>query len=229
MTTMPIYKLILIFYSYSQENIPKLFLNIIQFSAGTLQNGGESGMGLWSTYIYYCCGLVGSLMLFFTVSKSIMDLHKGKISVYSAGEGQGCTFTMDIPFKSSSVQLEAKSDALEPRLSIKAGQHAIDRSHSDKILRKELKGPDDVSSASLSGRLELGISDKSGQFCRPRPLSEKHLWGESKGSCPPKARTLFEFDKELDSFVVKEKEDEQDDEKSDESSSDGISLKSSDR
>ena len=31
------------------------------------------------------------------VSKAIVDLHKGRISVASEGEGRGCTFTLDIP------------------------------------------------------------------------------------------------------------------------------------
>ena len=31
-----------------QENIGKLFKEIVQFNPGELQNGGGSGLGLWS-------------------------------------------------------------------------------------------------------------------------------------------------------------------------------------
>ena len=38
----------------SKENQGKLFKQIIQFSPGKLQNGGGSGLGLWSKWIYVC-------------------------------------------------------------------------------------------------------------------------------------------------------------------------------
>lgn len=50
---------------------PKLFLF---FATG----GGGSGLGLF-------------------ISKKIVDAHEGDISVFSSGQGHGCTFTIDIP------------------------------------------------------------------------------------------------------------------------------------
>ena len=37
------------------------------------------------------------LSLSFLVSKNIIDLHEGSISVYSAGMGHGCTFSIELP------------------------------------------------------------------------------------------------------------------------------------
>eukprot|EP00607_Mallomonas_marina_P007586 CAMPEP_0182418402 /NCGR_PEP_ID=MMETSP1167-20130531/2846_1 /TAXON_ID=2988 /ORGANISM="Mallomonas Sp, Strain CCMP3275" /LENGTH=613 /DNA_ID=CAMNT_0024592597 /DNA_START=164 /DNA_END=2005 /DNA_ORIENTATION=- len=65
----------------SKENQIKLFDNIIQFHAGKLQMGGGSGLGLW-------------------LSKSIVNLHDGKIYVNSDGEGKGCTFSVELPLVS---------------------------------------------------------------------------------------------------------------------------------
>lgn len=62
----------------SQENQKKLFKEIVQFNPGKLQKGGGSGLGLY-------------------ISNGIMALHTGKLSVYSQGEGYGCTFTMSLP------------------------------------------------------------------------------------------------------------------------------------
>ena len=38
--------------NYGQENLPRLFHEIIQFDAARLQNGGGSGLGLWSKIIF---------------------------------------------------------------------------------------------------------------------------------------------------------------------------------
>lgn len=62
----------------SKENLPKIFKDIVQFDAAKLQNGGGSGFGLW-------------------ISKSIIDLHEGQVSVDSKGIGHGCTFTFEVP------------------------------------------------------------------------------------------------------------------------------------
>ena len=51
----------------------------MQISPNKLQSGGGSGLGLW-------------------VAKSIVEMHGGKISVYSEGEpGKGTSFHVDIP------------------------------------------------------------------------------------------------------------------------------------
>jgi signal transduction histidine kinase/ActR/RegA family two-component response regulator len=66
----------------SPENQKKLFKDVVQFNPEKLQAGGGSGFGLF-------------------ISKGIVDLHSGTISVYSAGEGQGCSFTIEIPMQRS--------------------------------------------------------------------------------------------------------------------------------
>ena len=61
----------------SKENQGRLFKEIIQFSPEKLQSGGGSGLGLW-------------------ITSGIMNLHNGKVSVASAGEGAGTCFTLEI-------------------------------------------------------------------------------------------------------------------------------------
>jgi len=62
----------------SPENQQKLFKEIVQFQPEKLQAGGGSGLGLW-------------------ITKGIVDMHGGRISVHSEGEGRGCTFTVRLP------------------------------------------------------------------------------------------------------------------------------------
>lgn len=62
----------------SIENQKKLFGQYVQFNASKLQQGKGSGLGLW-------------------ISKSIVEMHGGKIWAYSEGEGKGTTFGLDLP------------------------------------------------------------------------------------------------------------------------------------
>ena len=62
----------------SEENQRRLFKEVVQFNPELLQNGGGSGLGM-------------------CISKSIMDMHGGSISVHSAGEGRGSLFTLRLP------------------------------------------------------------------------------------------------------------------------------------
>jgi signal transduction histidine kinase/ActR/RegA family two-component response regulator len=62
----------------SLENQKRLFTDIVQFNPEILQAGGGSGLGLW-------------------ITKGIVDLHNGKISVHSEGEGMGCKFSVELP------------------------------------------------------------------------------------------------------------------------------------
>ena len=62
----------------SKENQKRLFNDIVQFNPEILQAGGGSGLGLW-------------------ITKGIVDLHNGKIDVFSEGEGKGSKFTVKIP------------------------------------------------------------------------------------------------------------------------------------
>jgi signal transduction histidine kinase len=69
------------------ENIGKLFTEIIQFDANRLQAGKGSGLGMF-------------------ISRGIVDLHGGTISVSSEGLGRGCTFTVDLPLLRSHLPLD---------------------------------------------------------------------------------------------------------------------------
>ena len=62
----------------SEENQRRLFKEVVQFHPELLKNGGGSGLGM-------------------CISKGIMDMHGGSISVYSAGEGKGSLFTLRLP------------------------------------------------------------------------------------------------------------------------------------
>jgi hypothetical protein len=64
----------------SQENQKHLFMEVVQFRPKLLHAGGGSGLGLW-------------------ITNNIMKMHDGKISVSSAGEGTGCSFTLEIDMK----------------------------------------------------------------------------------------------------------------------------------
>ena len=62
----------------SEANQKKLFNEVVQFNPELLQNGGGSGLGM-------------------CISKGIVDMHGGSISVYSTGEGLGSVFTLRLP------------------------------------------------------------------------------------------------------------------------------------
>ena len=62
----------------SVGNQTLLFKEIVQFNPEKLQAGGGSGLGLW-------------------ISKDIVDMHGGRLNVYSDGEGKGTTFRLEIP------------------------------------------------------------------------------------------------------------------------------------
>jgi signal transduction histidine kinase len=61
-----------------EKNLKRLFKEIVQFNPEKLQAGGGSGLGLW-------------------ISRGIVDLHDGKISASSGGEGMGSSFSVEIP------------------------------------------------------------------------------------------------------------------------------------
>ena len=61
----------------------------MQFHAKATQDGGGSGLGLW-------------------ISKKIMDLHDGGISVTSEGEGRGSTFKICLPTVASIDSVECQ-------------------------------------------------------------------------------------------------------------------------
>ena len=87
----------------SIENQARLFKEVIQFSPEKLQAGGGSGLGLW-------------------ITPGILEMHNGKIGVYSEGEAKGSTFAIQIPMtrqtRQSNVILPVLHQSLSPNLSV---------------------------------------------------------------------------------------------------------------
>jgi signal transduction histidine kinase/CheY-like chemotaxis protein len=77
----------------STENQQRLFKEIIQFNPEKLQAGGGSGLGLW-------------------ITQEILDLHDGRISVFSEGEGTGTSFTVEMPMYRYPPEQKQKSVCL---------------------------------------------------------------------------------------------------------------------
>ena len=85
----------------SEENQRRLFKEVVQFNPELLQNGGGSGLGM-------------------CISKGIMDMHGGSISVHSAGEGQGSVFTLRLPMTRQELHVE-------PRIYVPVGTLVLSR------------------------------------------------------------------------------------------------------
>jgi CheY-like chemotaxis protein len=62
----------------SKENMDMLFQEGVEYDVNRLQSGHGSGLGLW-------------------ISKRIIELHHGTIRATSQGNGQGSTFTIELP------------------------------------------------------------------------------------------------------------------------------------
>ena len=106
----------------SMENQKRLFKDIVQFSPEKLQAGGGSGLGLW-------------------ISGGIVDLHDGKISVHSEGEGLGSSFTVEIPMlrlplSTYTQQQKDRTDDDDMALIIRRAYPTDDRT-SDQLLHDE--------------------------------------------------------------------------------------------
>ena len=89
----------------SFENQQRLFKDIVQFNPEILQAGGGSGLGLW-------------------ITKGIVDLHNGTISVHSDGEECGCNFTVRIPMLRR-IKIEPELEVPPPRLASLVTRDAI--------------------------------------------------------------------------------------------------------
>ncbi|CAB9529218.1 Sensor protein kinase WalK (Fragment) [Seminavis robusta] len=76
----------------SEHQLSRVFVEGVQFNANRLQAGGGSGLGL-------------------CISKGIIERHRGAIVASSAGEGKGCTFSVELPLYDSSCD-QFKTESL---------------------------------------------------------------------------------------------------------------------
>lgn len=142
----------------SEEEYSQLFKAVIQFQPGRLQGGGGSGLGLY-------------------ISKGIVDLHEGQISVWSAGHGFGSRFTIELPGRlipdaevgplvldndTSEQHAEVQRMALEqPSFNAETAVYSVDQSSdTGGSLAREIRSPamDDFSMSeqqTLSETLDL--------------------------------------------------------------------------
>jgi signal transduction histidine kinase/CheY-like chemotaxis protein len=82
----------------SEANQLRLFKQIVQFNPEVLQAGGGSGLGLY-------------------ITSSIVHMHAGAIRAYSAGPGEGSTFTVEIDMQrclTDCTQPDEAADAQYP-------------------------------------------------------------------------------------------------------------------
>ena len=95
----------------------------MQFNPGKLQGGQGTGLGLYSKFKSVNLNVISSksLSFLFTVSKKIMDMHGGTITVSSDGEGRGSTFTITLPL----VRVEEGENSLGPLTSTEIPKLAI--------------------------------------------------------------------------------------------------------
>ena len=74
-------------YGIALENQHRVFNEVVQFHASKQQGGGGSGFGL-------------------VITKKIVELHGGKVGLWSEGEGKGCTFFVELPVHECEVDTE---------------------------------------------------------------------------------------------------------------------------
>ena len=68
----------------TEENISRLFNEVVQFNPEILQSGGGSGLGLW-------------------ITNSIVKMHSGTVCAESEGLGKGCSFTVEVDMQRRGV------------------------------------------------------------------------------------------------------------------------------
>jgi hypothetical protein len=115
-----------------------LFKEIIQFNPEKLQAGGGSGLGLW-------------------ITNGIVGLHAGQISVYSEGEGHGCSFTVKIPMIRCPPRQSIGSQSFEGRGS---------RSYSD----NNLSSPEYLDNRRSSTIIEVSRKSSNIPFTSPNTV-----------------------------------------------------------
>ena len=71
----------------AKENLHRVFNEIVQFNPNATQNGNGSGMGMY-------------------ISKGIVELHGGKVTLHSEGKFKGCRFSVLLPL----IQVEPEEE-----------------------------------------------------------------------------------------------------------------------
>ena len=137
----------------SKENQKRLFTDIVQFNPEILQAGGGSGLGLW-------------------ITKGIIDLHHGKIKVFSDGDNKGCTFTVEIPMLRRVVPEAVRRPLMKRQMSF-----SVERCHTNRKLKsKSGSFVNDLPSSSLTNSLFPIVPE--GQFdpIPSRTVSDCHSY-----------------------------------------------------
>jgi hypothetical protein len=113
----------------SEANQKRLFNEVVQCNPEVFQAGGGSGLGLW-------------------ITNMIVEMRGGQISVYSAGEGMGCSFTVEIemhrkarfPSADSSLLQAGSFSSFHRQSSSTSNPTAgYDKSTGEKLYRSEMK------------------------------------------------------------------------------------------
>ena len=119
------------------ENQHKVFNQIVQFHANKQQGGGGSGIGLW-------------------ISKKIVELHGGKVGLFSEGEGKGCTFYLELPLHDviEVPHSSAEEDFLDPLPPLLMVKSKSTKSHFGGDLVREADSP-------FSASLQKSIFEES--------------------------------------------------------------------
>jgi signal transduction histidine kinase/CheY-like chemotaxis protein len=81
----------------AKKNMSKVFKKIIQFDANTNQAGGGSGLGLY-------------------ITRGLVELHGGTVSVHSEGLGTGCLFKVRLPFDRTKFHYYPKPESISKML-----------------------------------------------------------------------------------------------------------------
>jgi signal transduction histidine kinase/CheY-like chemotaxis protein len=135
----------------SEENQARLFKDIVQFDARTLQGGGGSGIGLW-------------------VASKLMVAHGGRVGVHSKGEGHGSSFFIELP-KSVSEQGPVVNASDKPMKSLSI---CLDAEYfKDQLAPRILIVDDSATVRRMTGRLLTKIGVKVGEAADGRACIEE--------------------------------------------------------